>query len=103
MADKEEGVALTEEMLEQMQHARDYSLYVQEHEGGPDMSEAPDDLQPPGLNISTSYVGSGVFISQAQNPKPLEEMNLHKVCNFALLLSLSLSLCLRLGKNAQNG
>uniref|UniRef100_A0A914WQF4 SERRATE/Ars2 N-terminal domain-containing protein n=1 Tax=Plectus sambesii TaxID=2011161 RepID=A0A914WQF4_9BILA len=49
MADEEEGVAPTEEALEQMQHARDYSLYVREHEGGPDMSEAPDDLEPAGL------------------------------------------------------
>lgn len=72
-------MAPTEEALEMMQHARDYSLYLKEHEGGPDMSEAPDDLEPTGLNKSTSYVGGGVFVSQAQNPKPLEEMNLHKV------------------------
>uniref|UniRef100_A0A914UH46 SERRATE/Ars2 C-terminal domain-containing protein n=1 Tax=Plectus sambesii TaxID=2011161 RepID=A0A914UH46_9BILA len=43
------------------------------------MSEAPDDLEPAGLVQSTAYVGSGVFVSQTQNPKPLEEMNLHKV------------------------
>ncbi len=72
-------MALTEETLEQMQHARDYSVYVREHEGGPDMSEAPDDLEPLNVNRSTAYMGSGVFVSQAQNPKLLEEMNLHKV------------------------
>ena len=51
--------------LEQMQHARDYSLYIEQHKlEGRDVSDLPDNTDPATMTRETSYVGSGVFVSQ---------------------------------------
>jgi hypothetical protein len=85
--DRDESAGLVcADKLEQMQHAKDYSLYIEQHKlEGRDVSDLPDNAEDPTIVRSTSYVGSGVFVSQVSNPKALlEEMNLHRTS--ALLL-----------------